>query len=540
MINIDMFEVQLGAAVLLRFELDDGNTVTILADAGTHGGGYGDNHVKDKLRKALGVGHDAPVHINLLIGTHYDEDHLNRMNAIITDENITIDEAWMPPVADETEDATRDQAFSDESLLAVKFARDFESGNVYRRYIAAKRDDCQQLQDMEVTVEANLSEWNAERLDEARTAEPVQQQRDEGEGMEFFHRLIAESAEILGIEEHSHVELESSDLDEDNIADVALLGEADVWVARQVEALVTDEGFVPLWNDLGAELTRSRTKETKQRLAWLKKSTASRAVNAEALNDVVVSLKKRGVPVYSRQIQDGEPRRFVWNKRRRQFVEVGKRANGEVEFSLLGPSQSLVAKHWKRLPIARMFSLASATDIPIVGISPSNQLSYVMHFKSEGQGILISGDTGCVDFKPKGRTESYYKKLLKALNPLHVVQISHHGGANAHFYRVLLKSGGRKQLSSSLLLLSHETKSKSRPSNTLRTFVGKIRTLKDGPTLVLTSVPKPENISDYADLIHDVVGAASDEGDASIKYDGTSWTVIKHAIDKAPLLPVKK
>ena len=48
MIIVDMFEVQLGAAVLLRFIAHDEQTVTVLADAGTHGGNYGRDHVLHK------------------------------------------------------------------------------------------------------------------------------------------------------------------------------------------------------------------------------------------------------------------------------------------------------------------------------------------------------------------------------------------------------------------------------------------------------------------------------------------------------------
>jgi hypothetical protein len=56
-------------------------------------------------------------------------------------------------------------------------------------------------------------------------------------------------------------------------------------------------------------------------------------------------------------------------------------------------------------------------------IMPSNQLSYVMRFSAENQGILVSGGAGCADFKPGGR-RPYYTELLKALPPLRVVQVA--------------------------------------------------------------------------------------------------------------------
>ena len=73
-IQVDMFEVQLGAAILLQFKVGD-DVVRILADAGIKTSRYPKDHVLKKLLPILSKGNAR--RIDLIIGTHYDEDHLN-------------------------------------------------------------------------------------------------------------------------------------------------------------------------------------------------------------------------------------------------------------------------------------------------------------------------------------------------------------------------------------------------------------------------------------------------------------------------------
>ncbi len=77
-----------------------------------------------------------------------------------------------------------------------------------------------------------------------------------------------------------------------------------------------------------------------------------------------------------------------------------------------------------------------------------------MKFSAEDQNILITGDTGFVDFRDSA-TRKYYPALLKQLSPLHVVQVAHHAGRNAHFYNCLLRSAFPRQPVPARLLLSH-------------------------------------------------------------------------------------
>jgi hypothetical protein len=514
---------------LLRFIAHDEQTVTVLADAGTHGGNYGRDHVLHKLRQATGTGPEDPLHINLLIGTHYDADHLNRMEAIIADPNITIGEAWMPPVADDTETPTLDRMLDDENLLALKLARDFESGATINKYLAAQKKECLRLSDTEIRI---LEFTRGSETAATTRRDPSDREETIEDIKAFFLEQIAETAEILGNQEETHADTalwDSADLD---LAPTRLHSQ---WALRTVEAALTDPRpfDTPVhWHSI----IKANSEEGRKGLALLKQSAAKKAINAMAMNDVVVALKQKSVPIYSRYIQDGEPRYFVWNPVQNRFLGVTDQTPGAVSFALLGPSQGLIEKHWKKLPVATRAALALTADIPIVGTTESNELSYVVHFRSEGQGVLVAGDTGCVDFKPSGRRKPYYKRLLAELTPLHVVQVSHHAGANAHFYRVLTKSRGASDLISSFLLISHETRSKHRPSDAFGKFVEKLRSPDKGPSLLFTSAPKKVKVSDFTDLLHDVVGTAKTEGDVRLEYDGNNWTVTRHAIDKEALI----
>ena len=239
-------------------------------------------------------------------------------------------------------------------------------------------------------------------------------------------------------------------------------------------------------------------------LANIRKGAAKDAINAKALHAVMQALRARKIPVRCEIIADGTPRRYAWRKRERRFVAGALPSDGP-ELKLLGPSRALVRKHWNRLPVEDAAKVALFFLSEIRSIKPSNQLSYIARIGFAGQGILISGDAGCVDFK-SGRGE-YYPDLLKAMPPLHVVQVAHHGGNNAHFYRVLSAAKFPEQSDHSLLLLSHATNDKKRPSPEFREFL--LSTLKQGDDvqLLFTSRPTRDKVIDYLAAIHPIVGA---------------------------------
>jgi hypothetical protein len=157
-----------------------------------------------------------------------------------------------------------------------------------------------------------------------------------------------------------------------------------------------------------------------------------------------------------------------------------------------------------------------------------NQLSYIARIGFAGQGILISGDAGCVDFK--SARDAYYPDLLEAMAPLHVVQVAHHGGNNAHFYRVLSAAKFPEQNDRSLMLLSHATDDKTRPSPEFREFLLSALKKGDDVQLLFTSRPTHDKVIDYLGAVHPTVGASGTVGDVKIVFDGKRWRVKAHAV----------
>src|SRR5947209_20430335 len=84
MIQVDMFEVQLGAALLLQFQTDRGRTIRVLADGGERRR-FATGEVKQKLLAAVDSFGGGRRQLDLLIGTHYDADHLDGLVPIIDD-----------------------------------------------------------------------------------------------------------------------------------------------------------------------------------------------------------------------------------------------------------------------------------------------------------------------------------------------------------------------------------------------------------------------------------------------------------------------
>lgn len=262
-------------------------------------------------------------------------------------------------------------------------------------------------------------------------------------------------------------------------------------------------------------------------LVSMERSTAKKAINAKALYDVVRALRARNVLMRSEIIEDGTPKNFAWDRISKRFVERGD-VSSSPSLQLLGPSRSLVKKHWDKLPVGDALEMAFTYSMALKSITPSNQLSYVMRFEHRRQGILVTGDAGMVDFTED--RNAYYPSLLSALLPLHVIQIAHHGGANAHFYRVLNAAKYPEQHDTSYLLLSHATEDKYRPSIEFRDFVMAGRTFGDDMVVLFTSRPSAAKVAGYENAIYPVVGKARDVGDVRLEFGRSAWTVVKHSI----------
>lgn len=543
MIRVDVFHVELGASILLQFRDANDEAVNVLVDAGAHGGNFPKDHVRSELREALKVKPEEPFRIDLLVGTHYDSDHLNQMVAIIDDKTIDIAEAWMPPVADDTEDPPADLPLNDMSLLALKFAGSFEDQSEFRKYMTRKQAEI--ADNFEIAKLIGLAVEGQQR-DGLAQIRPVAGKFAGGAQGADDDRPQEESS-LLGFFQDV-LQATPGQLDSCAHATVPESGvgrELSDWFEYpNIWHRFRRSRWMDNWRNAGSNKAWLRAFASEiqnpamalQRLALLRGTSAKQAVNAAALNEVVVALKRRNVPVFSRRITDGQPRRFSWDSGMRKFVEAASGRIGGIDLTLLGPSDSLIRKHWHRLPKAVKYEAAIFLHtIPIVSISPSNQLSYVLHFKAEEQGILISGDTGCNDFKLLRGSGEYFPDLIAALSPLNVVQVAHHGGANAHFYRVLQAAAPNGELAETHFLLSHEQFSKSRPSHEFRLFVGNARGREIGPKLLFTSAPKLSNVFGYEDLIHQVAGTKRGAGNIVMEFRADCWHVVSHAVDAAQL-----
>jgi hypothetical protein len=148
-IQIDMFEVQLGAGLLLQFRTREDRVIRILADAGVGcAEGYKPEHVLQKLDGAFSAFGDSSRHIDLIVATHYDADHLTGLVPIIEDKSIEISEAWLPPVANDNEPPMSSSPPGTEDFLAQQLGE--ELGEVrLNEYLASKLKTCNAIRDLE-------------------------------------------------------------------------------------------------------------------------------------------------------------------------------------------------------------------------------------------------------------------------------------------------------------------------------------------------------------------------------------------------------
>jgi beta-lactamase superfamily II metal-dependent hydrolase len=528
-LQVDMFDVQLGTALLSQFRNDDGEVVRILADAGVDPrSGYRQNHILGPLKQAMQDFDDSTLRLDLVIGTHYDSDHLDGLIPVFEDISIETTEAWLPPVANDTEPHALEDQPQERQLLAKQFDSE-NSRDVLRRYFEPKRQACEKLQAMQRTAE-NIHAA-AEREYPVRDMQRRYElhRRDDWfeRELEEFKRHLDEAGVTLG--ERPDTRTHADD-------DIQTPPEDFPQHASVYKGLRANR--VPGWDWLWAADERKLLDYWSQRpdraavdargLALIRKSTARDAINAASLSKVVTALRSRKIPISCRIIEDGIPRRFVWRRDEHRFVE-GMQLVGAPELKLLGPSRSLVKKHWDRLPIGDYMRMMFAVLLPSKRITPSNQLSYVARLGFKRQGILISGDAGCVDFAP-GRGSKFFKALLDALLPLHVVQVAHHGGNNAKFYNVLLSAQYASQPSTSALLLSHATNDPDRPSDLFGQFVAAVRKDADNVRIYFTGRPRDAFVKDYQALIAPTVGTPKPAGDIRLAYDGRRWLIEKHAV----------
>ncbi len=345
MIQVDMFEVQLGASVLLQFKSPEGRVVRVLADDG-HRMPTGDVHLK--LTSAFEAFGCNERRIDLLIGTHYDADHLDGFVPIIKDRKILVGEAWLPPVANDTERHAFDESLSDRHLLPNQFYS-VAGRQVLLRYLNAKRHVCESLKP--VVGEGKEESGSANELNEENVLwlAPL-----------LFGKHRDEAIKSLRSrhEAYSHADDEPC-LPPDRRDFLRAIDWNDSWKSwlayrqwpfdddpdKAINFLkAAPEGSIEAYNS-----------------AQIRKSAACDAINAVSLAEVVEALRERKVPMVCQMIPDGTPRRFVW---RSLSPTLGRFEGGTQlsahgpEITLLGPSESLVRKHWNRLPIGTYAAVA--------------------------------------------------------------------------------------------------------------------------------------------------------------------------------------
>jgi hypothetical protein len=513
-IQVDMFEVQLGAALLLQFATR-GGPVRVLADAGVKASGYPADHVHRKLPEAFASFGDTRRRIDLMLGTHYDEDHLVGLVPVAADESIAIGEAWLPPVADDTVDADPTRVPTTDDLLVTKLAGP-DGADRLASYLGAKHRLCVQAARVERAADAV-------RPDRPRAARPAldlgvpRGTRSAADWAAVFRTHAEDAAVTLGgrVADETHADVLYEGV-ADPVADARPRGGApgepadpDAWAARWIEH-------------------PPRASADATDLATLRRAAARDAINAIALAEVVAALVARGIPIRCPIIPDGQPARFRWSAAHRRFVPTTGRSTAGPGLTLLGPSAGLVAKHWHRLPVGEYVARSRDAGIPILSVTPSNQLSFVARFEAEGQGVLVAGDAGFVDFAVEGG--QYAPALLAALLPAQVVQVAHHAGNNGHFYRALLAAGYAAQPGPSLLLVSHATRDRHRPSAAFAEFVARLRPGPDGPRVLFTSKPAAARARAVRPAAHPVVGEPHLVGDVRLSFDGARWAVDRHSV----------
>lgn len=526
-IQIDMFEVQLGSAILLQFITGD-KLIRVLADAGIHAKGYPINHVHQKLPDSFAAFGNDKKYIDLIIGTHYDKDHLDGLVPIIDDTNIKIKEAWLPPVMNDTEIIFIEEEIHDHQMLAVQLYDDPEE-KILKRYLINKLSQCQDLKNLTHIAYA-YKESDIETIESFNHRLLILNQERDNQRVteEYFISQYEEASSILNEPFHDDIISDIFDYSFGYPFNLSYRDDANGFY-DQIKRMPIEESVKKLhnrWKKNSKGLSSDINK-----ISIIRKGVAKDAINAISLNKVVKSLKKRNIPIKCKIINDGEPLNISWNNEKKCFGTDKNENKNTTIISLLGPSKSLVKKHANKIPIGNYMMNFMACNLLVKPVTPSNQLSYVVKFQYENQGILIAGDAGFVDFKPlSSKSKNYYPSLLESLNKLHIIQIAHHAGRNSHFYHVIQNTNYSKQEDTSFLLLSHATKDRSRPSKEFESFVKNITQQNKNINLLFTCMPQKRKVNNYQSFIYKNIGVPQEKGDVRLIYDGTKWIVKKHSI----------
>lgn len=403
-IQVDTFAVGLGASILVQVALPTGESVTILAD-----GGVGSSHSPDEVHKKLDEafkafrGTNGPRRIDLIVGTHYDGDHLKGLLPIVSDKNIEIGEVWLPPVMNEGEeihdspDVARD--------LAAQFFDD-DSGATTGAYLAQQASQLEELANVERDALNRLSDA-AQSRDEGIRATPHRNM--DKPRPDVWRSLVGEARSAVVDEYRRYFERH----EQDAAVRTGGAGEHDsaIYNSEYKDARDLSDSYRYSWkrspNELLDQLFREngyeRCRLLPSALASIRKSGASNAITACHLDDLVCALRNRSVKIrpVSHYVSGHDARRFGWVPRLKRFVLGPRGAGAPLTLTLLGPSEGLVKEHWRKLPVASFMAglVHTPAPIPRESITASNRLSYIFVLEAVQQRVLISGDAGCYGFR---------------------------------------------------------------------------------------------------------------------------------------------
>ena len=565
-IQIDMYPVGLGSAMLMQFTDERGDRIRVLADGGV-GKGKKPEIVRDALLEEL-LHHDSDcVNLDLVVGTHYDEDHLAGLVPILKEMRFQIGEIWLPPIVNDTGDMHKDPIeVNRPALLAHQFMDENLGTEALSHYLRSKVEivvaTSQLLSTIEVIPPGKPKAYNqvaeaVTRLGRVRLEESV---------VEYHSALVSEFRnverasgaclhDILGSRGTRITKPHSND---DEVASGNENGFLEYPPWNWQDAEFPDEDGKYIYSKIeygfgnGIEAMKAFLKEV-GRNTWAEHSEdgldvtaalleivrgqARDAITAETLSKVVNALRERNRKSGTKTgmqclvIPTNQPLRLGWDAVGKRFVESNQVCGNSPALTVLAPSESLIQKHYRRLPVGDYGFMVAGFKYDLRDVSASNQLSYVVRAEHKGQGILISGDTGMVDFVRRSRRPRKYEEaMLKELMPLHVVQVAHHGGRNWYFYEVLMEAGYYKNQEQSYLLLSHAVNDHHRPSDVFADFMDDLRKWRSNVRVLFTSRPNAGRVAAFRPMLEEPKGPISDEGSIRISFSQGNWSVDRHSV----------
>lgn len=504
-IDLRMFDVGLGSAILI--ELDRGfDMVRILADGGDHSAGL---KVEAQLATLWARTGRRPT-IDLVIGTHYDADHLDGLTVLFQKGRVEVVELWLPPVLDDTDERENNREPRTEASLVRRFSSS-QGGAAFLRYLDAKRARLALLNELEGEVPSDRLDGKLEgRTDVDDGSRPLGQERL------FFEREVEKAVRLLGERGGEH----------DRRFDVLANGEADFPYRWRLDELSSyeREHIREMLQDGDDETPDRSPSPLRLAIAARRLAAATDGINACALRSLLLALPDPAPRIRQWWSEDDQALTFGWDSKSRAFNQGCLRS--KTRLTLLGPTERLVVERRDKLPRFTASFIAKRWD-RLEGLSESNQLSYVVRLDHDGQGVLITGDSGFDGFAiGSDRVSKYELNLVSHLKELAVVQVPHHGGINRHFYRVLDKAGFTIATGMTYLLLSHEPDSAHRPNGAFASYMMR---LPDGRAKVLfTGQPAAENIKEYEQRVAGPVPESATAGGEVRLSFGTEWKIKAH------------